>query len=100
MTYEHGKADADAPVTWERDSTQPKWFGHITYDDNGTIRPVKASVEFCEIICRAFHLAKMAREAAIHVAYAREVDIREERKTTADQCTDWLRRFDAAKGEA
>jgi hypothetical protein len=85
MTYEHGKAPADAPVTYVVDG-----LGFVLRIEttNGAIitRGVERRDE-ADSICRAFHLAKLAEEAKSIIE-------------TGDYSPDWLCRFRAAKGEA
>ena len=87
MTYEHGKADADAPVTWS--------VGHGHYSGKAEMwidgRHVAVDRWTAEHVCRAFHLAKLAEEAAGVIANAH---------ATTVGAIDWLRRYRAAKGEA
>ena len=87
MTYEHGRADADAPVTWQ----------HLPGHEGFAMVSVSFAyvlsmrVDTAEYICRAFHLAKLAEEAAGVIANAH---------ATTVGAIDWLRRYRAAKGEA
>ena len=83
-TYQHGQQPDGAPVTWRKDHEWPSCMAAIQYDDDGMIRPAKVSQELAEIICRAFHLAKLAEEAAAMLESA---------PLTPHGTTDWLRRY-------
>ncbi len=92
MTYEHGKADADAPVTWS--------VGHGHYSGKAEMwidgRHVAVDRWTAEHVCRAFHLAKLAEEAAGFVDLIGFASAEDHH----DAAQDWLRRYRAAKGEA
>jgi hypothetical protein len=92
MTYQHGKAPADAPVTWDIDCGLHIIGNGICVDlDNGS-----ATCDDADAICRAFHLAKLAEDAAPCVQRAAD----DEDFERAQPAADWLRRFRAAKGDA
>ena len=92
MTYERGKQPNDAPVAWER-------FGgefHIVSNDFDPhvllfISAMNNPSAQLDTVCRAFHLAKLAEEAANVIANAHAMTV---------GAIDWLRRYRAAKGEA
>jgi len=90
VTYEHGNADADAPVTWQlRDDDlgdHPMNVMLFQSGMDGLFMSVNTRGD-ADAICRAFHLAKLAREARIFIE-------------TGDYSADWLRRYEAAKGKA
>lgn len=94
MTYEHLKAPADAPVTWDvsRDKRgEYQW----NLSDFGAFVGYALTEEGADAICRAFHKAKMAEDARVvmdrgYAALAWDSSMIE----------DWCRRFDAVKGDA
>lgn len=86
MTYEHGKAPADAPVTWDNVVHEGC---EIVLDADRILRGLHASD--ADTICRWAHLAALADEAA-PVVEAFGTDAGGFRGY-------WLRRYDAAKGE-
>lgn len=98
MTYKHGKADADAPVTWTNA------FGSFQCKDTATnggevfiiVNDEDHDASEMDDICRAFHLAKLAEEAAKFVdMIGCNTD-----DGSYHAAQDWLRRYRAAKGEA
>ncbi len=82
MSYEHGKAPPDAPVTW-----WPVVHSTATALVGGDGWSFDVHKRHADSICRAFHLAKLAEEAEAIIE-------------TGDYSPDWLCRFRAAKGEA
>lgn len=61
VTYEIGKADADAPVTWHEDNgatTQGHLYRWLVFEDG---KKIAVGADFADPICRAFHFAKLAR---------------------------------------
>jgi hypothetical protein len=96
VTYQHGEAPADAPVTWQENSEAFDIGGHegspvwVFLDKNTHV------VSDADSICRAFHLAKLAKDAAPCVQRAAD----DEDFERAQPAADWLRRFRAAKGDA
>lgn len=102
MTYEHDKADADAPVTWTKD-------GHYYWArnaDKSLIFELRAEDHDdweIDALCRAFHLAKLAEE----MSKIGEASDLHDSPCVSKPCnhldeayTNWLRRYRAAKGEA
>ena len=84
-TYEHGRAPADAPVTWQRTTTP----GIARVMMPSGINPY-IFISDAEIICQWAHLAALADEAAT-----------KDNEIGLPACgSDWLRRYRAAKGEA
>lgn len=95
-TYEHGKAPADAPVTWNTRSPNSDYI--IEFNLSGTTCGFAATFHttgkvsnVADAVCRAFHLAALADEAA-PVVEAFGTDAGGFRGY-------WLRRYRAAKGE-
>ncbi len=92
VTYESGKAPADAPVTWRKDSHS--YFARDVLTFGGRICLVMDAdnhrAEEVEETCRAFHLAALVDEVAGMLGGA---------PLTPPGTTDWLRRYRAAKGE-
>ena len=82
-TYEHGKQPDGAPVTWQRVGCS---VHGTVYELNDTVHwSMFSSEESADEACRAFHLAKLAEEAASTV---------ESFGTDAGGFrTDWLRRY-------
>ena len=102
-TYEHGKHPDGAPVTWHIDY-MGQWIvvTHHEFIVDGKPHTetlghhrralgIMGCERFAEHRCRAFHLAKLAEEAAGVIAGAH---------ATTVGAIDWLRRYRAAKGEA
>lgn len=87
-TYEHGRAPADAPVTWER--YEGGRFVAVFRVSNRAEMATAVTLVAAESICRAFHLAALVDEAAGMLGGA---------PLTPPGTTDWLRRYRAAKGE-
>jgi hypothetical protein len=119
MTYEHGKALADAPVTFKAFPD-----GSAALIDMADGKPFATVKEFrtdaFNRIARAFHLAKLAEEAKTNMgrfmvfedsacntcnSYADPLCVD---CSSCEKCghinacrgADWLARFDAAKGDA
>ena len=85
-TFEHGKADADAPVTWQQDRyhfTVKSADGFVFFE----LRTEDHEEWEIQALCRAFHLAKLAEESAGMLD-----------ELAAHTASDWLRRYRAAKG--
>lgn len=103
MTYQHGKAPADAPVTWNV-STDKRGERQWNLSDFGTHVCVCYSEESADRVGRAFHLAKLAGEAAKIGDAAGEMHhascLMEPCNHLEKAYADWLRRYDAAKGDA
>jgi hypothetical protein len=97
MTYQHSKAPADAPVTWDIDCGLHIIGNGICVDlDNGS-----ATCDDADAICLAFHLAKLAEEAQYYMECASKLTYDDGSETKdAHDAADWLRRFRAAKGDA
>ncbi len=86
-TYEHGKAPADAPVTW-----WPVVHSTATALVGGDGWSFDVHKRHADSICRTFHLAKLAEEAKAYMD--RLAGHRDPFPAN------WLRRFRAAKGDA
>ena len=82
-TYQHGQQPDGAPVTWQRVGCS---VHGTVYELNDTVHwSMFSSEESADEACRAFHLAKLAEEAASTV---------ESFGTDAGGFrTDWLRRY-------
>lgn len=88
MSYERGKAPSDAPIVWDR-LERPSWVATLKWPSGAwTFHDLSDA----DTICRAFHLAALAREA--------EPTVRMFGSDASGFRKDWLRRYDAAKGDA
>lgn len=121
MSYESGKAQADAPVTWSGpndDGNYVVWKGiKVLYELDAANHTDKEMDELCQWA----HLAKLAGEAEERmqslvtdcfqdnledpcgtgtVADMRQQGFERIAKSQVDKANDWLRRFRAAKGDA
>ena len=93
-TYEHGRAPADAPVTWRRlENNDRQGFGQWFLEtETAVVAKVSPPCDL-DAICRAFHLAALVDEAKdLFIPSWSEGSLHYEAK-------DWLRRYRAAKGE-
>ena len=92
-TYEHGRAPADAPVTWREgpDHDIVIQLGDGSYENDHTVS-INYEPDYADTICQWAHLAALADEAA-PVVEAFGTDAGGFRGY-------WLRRYRAAKGEA
>ena len=88
VTYEHGRAPADAPVKYTLDRIG--FVNAIRFRDETLLTTAIEKHGEADAICRAFHLAALADEAATMLGGA---------PLTPPGTTDWLRRYRAAKGE-
>ena len=88
-TYEHGRAPADAPVTWDK-SCDKRGEYQWNLSDGSAFVCVAYSAEAAERACQWAHLAALADEVAGMLGGA---------PLTPPGTTDWLRRYRAAKGE-
>lgn len=89
VTYESGKAPADAPVTWRRlENNDRQGFGQWFLEtETAVVAKVSPPCEL-DAICRAFHLAALVDEVAGMLGGA---------PLTPPGTTDWLRRYRATK---
>ena len=92
-TYEHGRAPADAPVTW----IPSKNYDGAAEIPRG-IFTMTTSVEFANDHCRLAHLAALADEVAEGVNEAMIFAAGGEDAVRECKAKDWLRRYRAAKG--
>lgn len=90
-TYEHGRAPADAPVTWREgpDHDIVIQLGDGSYENDHTVS-INYEPDYADTICQWAHLAALADEVAGMLGGA---------PLTPPGTTDWLRRYRAAKGE-
>lgn len=101
MSYEAGKAPAGAPVTWRRHEDSESIYV-VTLGRDAADEPSEIDVYdecYADAICRAFHDAKLAGEAKNLVLTLRAVAVVDGRDGTVSDANDWLRRYDAAKGD-
>lgn len=118
MSYQHGKAPADAPVTWV--PTPTAGIVQVVGIGDSGVYPYLLQTQ-AHAICQWAHLAKLAGEAEERmqslvtdcfqdnledpcgtgtVADMRQQGFERIAKSQVDKANDWLRRFRAAKGDA
>ena len=96
-TYEHGRAPADAPVTWKNVGCP---VHGTVYELNDTVHwSILSSEESANQACQWAHLAALADEVAEGVNEAMIFAAGGEDKVRECKAKDWLRRYRAAKGE-
>lgn len=83
-TYERGKEPHGAPVTWRANHAEP--FS-VTLPNGDCVSCAYA--DDANAICRAFHLAKLAEEAAAIF----NPNVFMSRGDIDSKCDDWLRRY-------
>ncbi len=90
-TYEHGRAPADAPVTWREgpDHDIVIQLGDGSYENDHTVS-INYEPDYADTICQWAHLAALVDEVSGMLGGA---------PLTPPGTTDWLRRYRAAKGE-
>lgn len=99
-TYEHGRAPADAPVTWREgpDHDIVIQLGDGSYENDHTVS-INYEPDYADTICQWAHLAALADEAAEGVNEAMIFAAGGEDAVRECKAKDWLRRYRAAKGE-
>lgn len=93
-TYEHGRAPADAPVTWRQgpDHDIVIQLGDGSYENDHTVS-INYEPDYADTICQWAHLAALVDEAKdLFIPSWSEGSLHYEAK-------EWLRRYRAAKGE-
>lgn len=86
MTYERGKAPDGAPVTW----TPSGLMAALNVSGKVTVNTYCVPIALAELICRAFHLAQLAKEAR---------SIWDSMAILDDDEREWCKTFDAVSGD-